>query len=108
VTALPLPKSVHIEGNIEPAGVDMSSQNPRLCRRFAETRLPDLAIRVGEVPGSNPGAPIFFDVSLDLERSSRRPIRDKSVASSHREANEGESARNQRRPRSAIAWLRRL
>jgi hypothetical protein len=58
VTALPLPKSVHIEGNIEPTGVDMSSQNPRLYRRFVETRLPELAIRVGEVPGSNPGAPI--------------------------------------------------
>jgi hypothetical protein len=58
VAAVPLPKSVHIEGNIEPAGVDMSSQIPRLYRRFAETRLPDLAIRVGEVPGSNPGAPI--------------------------------------------------
>jgi hypothetical protein len=58
VTALLLPKSVHIEGNIEPTGVDMSSQNPRLYGRFVETRLPELAIRVGEVPGSNPGAPI--------------------------------------------------
>ena len=58
MTVLALPKSIHIEGNIEPAGVDMRSQNPRLCRLFVETRLPDLAIRVGEVPGSNPGAPI--------------------------------------------------
>jgi hypothetical protein len=37
----------------------MRSQNHRICRLFAETRLPDLAIRVGEVPGSNPGAPMF-------------------------------------------------
>jgi hypothetical protein len=61
VAAVPLPKSVHIEGNIEPAGVDMSSQNPHLYRRFAETRLPDLAIRVGEVPSSNLGAPIALE-----------------------------------------------
>jgi hypothetical protein len=58
VTDRSLPKSVHIEGNIEPTGVDMSSQNSRLYGRFVETRLPDQAIRVGEVPGSNPGAPI--------------------------------------------------
>jgi hypothetical protein len=58
VTALPLPKSVHIQGNIEPAGVDMHSQNPRRYGRFVETGLPGLAIRVGEVPGSNPFAPI--------------------------------------------------
>jgi hypothetical protein len=55
---LSLPKSVHIEGNIEPAGVDMRSQNPRFCRHFMGIRLPGLAIRVGEVPSSNLGAPI--------------------------------------------------
>jgi hypothetical protein len=38
------------------AGVDMRSQNPRLCRHFVGTRLPRLAIRVGEVPSSNLGA----------------------------------------------------
>lgn len=37
----------------------MRSQNPRFYRRFVETRLPDLAIRVGEDGGSNPPAPIF-------------------------------------------------
>lgn len=58
MTALPLPKSLHIQGNIELAGVDMRSQNPRRCRHFAGTGLPDLAIRVGEVDGSNPSAPI--------------------------------------------------
>ena len=58
VTGPPLPKAIHIEGHIEPAGVNMRSQNRRICRYFAEARLPDLAIRVGEVPGSNPGAPI--------------------------------------------------
>lgn len=58
MAALSLPKSVHIQGNIELAGVDMRSQNPRLCRHFVGTRLPDLAIRVGEVPSSNLGAPI--------------------------------------------------
>jgi hypothetical protein len=59
MTALSLAKSVHIEGYIEPAGVDMRSQNPCLCGRFVGIRLPVLAIRVGEVPSSNLGAPIF-------------------------------------------------
>jgi hypothetical protein len=57
VTVLPLPKSIHIEGNIEPAGVDMRSQNPRRCRHFVGTRLPDLAIRVGEHPRFESGRP---------------------------------------------------
>jgi hypothetical protein len=59
MTALLLAKSVHIEGYIEPAGVDMRSQNPCLCGRFVGIRLPVLAIRVGEVPSSNLGAPII-------------------------------------------------
>ena len=37
----------------------MRSQNPRRCRRFVETGLPGLAIRVGEDGGSNPAAPII-------------------------------------------------